>query len=164
MRRFAFAMSAVLTLAVLAQPVDAQLKFGGHAALISGIEAAQELDGTFGFGGRAGLELPALPVGVWATATYFAPDCDDCSYWTGALFAKLGLPLPIVSPYVIGGIQRRATSVGNLDMSENDPFAGVGVSLGGLFIEGRMEFNSDDPALPDFDNDAFIFMGGIIIG
>lgn len=164
MRRFAFAMSAVLAFAVLANPVDAQIKLGVHVAQISGLADVSALDGTFGFGARAGLQAPALPIGVFASATYFSPDCDDCSYWTGSLFGKLGLPLPIVAPYVLGGVQRRATTAGALEASENGIFVGLGVQLQKLFIEGAMEFNEDDPAVPDFDNDPIVFKAGILIG
>lgn len=164
MRRFAFAMSAVLAFAVMANPVDAQLKFGAHVAMISGLADVSALDGTLGFGVRAGLQAPALPIGVFASATYFNPDCDDCGYWTGSLFGKVGLPLPMISPYALGGVQRRAASVGDLESSENGIFIGLGVQLQKLFIEAAMEFNEDDPAVPDFDNDPLVFKAGILIG
>lgn len=164
MRRFAFAMSAVLALAVMANPADAQIKLGAHVAMISGISDVQELDGILGFGARAGIQAPALPIGVFASATYFNPDCDDCGYWTGSLFGKLGLPLPIVSPYLLGGVQRRATSAGDLSAADNGIFVGLGVQLQKLFIEGAMEFNEDDPSVPDFDNDPIVFKAGILIG
>jgi hypothetical protein len=164
MRRIAFAMSAVLAFAVLANPADAQIKLGVHVAMISGVADVAELDGTFGVGARAGIQAPALPIGVFASATYFNPDCTDCGYWTGSLFGKVGLPLVMVSPYLLGGIQRRASSFGTLDMAENGPFVGLGVQLQKLFIEATMEFNEDDPAVPDFDNDPLVFKAGILIG
>lgn len=163
MRRFVFAMSAVLALAVMAVPADAQLKFGAHVAMISGLAEANQLQGEFGFGARAGLELPALPVGVYGSATYFMPDCDDCTYWTGSLFAKAGLPLP-VSPYLLGGVQRRAAEVGGLENAENGFFVGVGVGLGALFLEGAVEFNEDDPMFPNIDNDPIVFKAGFTLG
>ncbi len=165
MRRFAFAMSAVLALAVLANPVDAQLlKVGGHVAMISGLEEASSLQGEFGFGARAGVQLPGAPIGAFVSATYFMPDCDECTYWTGSAFGKVGLPLPVVAPYLLGGIQRRASAVGDLEAAENGFFVGVGASLGAIFLEGTMEFNEDDPAVPDFDNDPIVFKGGFLIG
>lgn len=165
MRRFAFAISAVLGLAVLANPVDAQLlKLGGHVAMISGLEEASSLQGELGFGARAGVEAPTAPIGAYVSATYFMPDCDECSYWTGSLFGKVGLPLPIVAPYLQGGIQRRASAVGDLEAAESGFFIGLGVGFGSLFLEGSMEFNEDDPAVPDFDNDPIVFKGGFVIG
>ena len=164
MRRFGFALSAVFALAIMAVPADAQLKFGGHAAMISSIDEVSSLDGSFGVGGRVGAELPALPIGAYGSVTYYFPDGDDLSYWTGSVFGKLGLPLPIVSPYALVGIQRRAASVGDVSESDNGFFAGVGVGFSSLFIEATFEFVEDDPAFPDFDNDPLVFKGGFIIG
>ena len=104
------------------------------------------------------------PFGAFVSVTYFNPDCDNCSYWTGSAFAKLGIPLPIVSPYVLGGIQRRAAEAGGISAAENGFFAGLGVSLSSLFIEGTMEFNEDDPSVPDFDNDPIVVKAGVLIG
>lgn len=164
MRRFVFALGAMLALAATAAPVDAQLKFGGHVAMISGLDEASNLDGSFGAGARVGAELPLLPVGAYVSATYYLPDGDDTSYWTGSLFAKAGLPLPIVSPYLLGGFQRRAASVGDLSESDSGLFVGLGVQIKQLFLEGTLEFNEDDPAFPDLDNDPIVFKGGFIIG
>lgn len=164
MRRIAFAMSAVLAFAVLANPADAQIKLGVHVAMISGIADVAELDGIFGFGVRGGVQAPALPIGVFASATYFNPDCTDCGYWTGSLFGKVGLPLVMVSPYVLGGVQRRASSVGALETSEDGFFVGLGVQVQKLFIEAAMEFNENDISAPDFDNDPIVFKAGILIG
>lgn len=169
MRRFVFALSAVFALAVMAVPAEAQLRFGGHVAMISGLEDVSAsiqnpLDGAFGVGGRVGAELPAMPIGAYGSVTYYFPDGDDFSYWTGSVFGKLGLPLPIVSPYALVGIQRRAASAGDISDSENGFFAGIGVGLGALFLEGTFEFNEEDPSAPDLDNDPIVFKGGIIIG
>jgi len=167
MRRFAFAFSAVLALAILAVPADAQLKFGGQVALITGLDdiatdVENPFNGTFGVGGRVGFEPPLSPIGVYGSVTYYFPSDSDVNYWTGSIFGKLGLPLPVVSPYAVVGLQRRATSVGSLDESDNGFFAGVGVSLSSLFIEGTMEFNDED--VPDVNNSPIVLKGGFMIG
>jgi hypothetical protein len=168
MRRFVFAIGAVLVFAVLANPVDAQLKFGVHAAMVSGFDTAIDdalgLNGKFGAGGRLGIELPALPIGVYAMGTYYFPSGTDVSYYTASLMAKLGLPLPIISPYLLGGYQRRATSVGDLDDTQNGAFVGLGVAFSKLFLEGSMEFNEEVPSLPDLDTDPIVFKAGFLIG
>ena len=72
--------------------------------------------------------------------------------------------MPVIAPYALLGIQRRASKVGNLSDSENGFFAGVGVGLGALFLEATFEFKEEDPSLPDFDNEPLVFKGGVIIG
>jgi hypothetical protein len=94
--------------------------------------------------------------------TYYFPSEGDVNYWTGSIFGKLGLPLPVVSPYAVVGLQRRASSVGSLDSAENGFFAGVGVSLSSLFIEGTMEFN--DEAISNVNNSPIVLKGGFMIG
>lgn len=172
MRRFLFVLSAVSVLAVLATPAQAQLKFGAQAALITGIDDATSLDGTFGIGGRAMIDPPLLPVGGFVSATYYFPDSGgtsaDVSYWTGTAAAQLRLPLPMVKPYALAGWQMRRTSVGDLSSTENGPMVGIGVQLDfmmSLFLEGTFEFNSDDDvSVPDFDNDPIVIKGGILFG
>ena len=164
MRRFSFALSSVFALAIMALPAEAQLKLGPQVAMISSLDEASDLDGSLGVGGRVGAEVPALPIGAYGSLTYYFPDGCDCSYWTGSIFGKLGLPLAVVAPYALLGIQRRASSVGNLSDSENGFFAGVGVGLGALFLEATFEFNEDAPSTPDLDNEPLVFKGGVIIG
>ena len=164
MRRFGFALSAVFALAIMAVPADAQLKFGGHAAMISSVDEASSPRRIVRRRWSSGCRVPALPIGAYGSVTYYFPDGDDLSYWTGSVFGKLGLPLPIVSPYALVGIQRRAASVGDVSESDNGFFAGVGVGFSSLFIEATFEFVEDDPAFPDFDNDPLVFKGGFIIG
>ncbi|MDX1647161.1 MAG: hypothetical protein R3304_08445 [Longimicrobiales bacterium] len=166
MRRFMFALSAVLAMAVLAAPVDAQLKFGAQAGLVTGLEEASALDGTFGLGGRVLVDPPLLPVGGFVSATYFFPD-NDVSYWTATAAAQLRLPLPMVKPYALAGWQLRGTSFNDQSNTENGPVAGIGVQLDlaiSAFLEATFEFNEDDPAFPDVDNDPFVIKGGILFG
>jgi len=167
MRRFSFALSAVLALAIMAVPAQAQLNFGGHVAMITGLDdiatnVENPLDGTFGVGGRVGFQPPALPVGVFGSVTYYFPDGDDLSYWTGSVFGKLSLPLPVVSPYALVGLQRRAASASGISDSENGFFAGIGVQLTSVFIEGTMEFTEAD--IPDVKTNPLVLKGGFMIG
>jgi hypothetical protein len=86
---------------------------------------------------------------------------------TYSLAAQLRLPLPMVSPYAIGGWQwRRAGFEGDSDTGDG-PMIGIGVQLDlglALFLEGSMEFNDLPDGVPDFDNDPIVIKGGILLG
>lgn len=172
MRRIVYVLSAAFALALLAQPADAQLKFGAQLGMITGIDEATTLDGTFGIGGRAMIDPPLLPLGGFVSATYWFPDdegtASDVSYWTATAAAQLRLPLPMVKPYALAGWQMRRTSVGDFSSTENGPVVGLGVQLDfmtSLFLEGTFEFNEDDElAPPDFDNDPIVIKAGILFG
>jgi len=162
MRRFMYVFSAALALAVLADPADAQLKFGAQAAMTTGVEEASALDGTFGIGGRAMIDPPLLPVGGFVSGTYFFPE-GDADYWTGTAAAQLRLPLPVVKPYALAGWQIR----GGEGETQNGPMVGVGVQLDfmmSLFLEGTFEFHEEVTGFPDFDNDPIVIKGGILFG
>ena len=175
MRRFMFALSAVLAMAFLAAPVDAQLKLGAQAGLITSIDEVSDnpsLDsGTFGLGGRAALDPPLLPVGGFVSGTYYFPG-DDLTYWTATAAAQLRLPLPVAKPYALAGWQLRRTSldttVGSFSDAQNGPVLGLGVQLDlgvSAFLEGTFEFNSDDDiGDTDFDNDPIVIKGGVMFG
>lgn len=171
MRRFMSVLSAVFALAVMTAPADAQLKFGAQASLITGLEDASSLDGTFGLGGRAMVDPPLLPVGGFVDATYYFPDDSgtgsDLSYWTATAAAQLRLPLPVVRPYALVGYQLRRSSFGDEGDTDGGFVVGAGVQLNfmlSLFLEGTFEFNEDDPAFPDLDNDPIVFKGGVLFG
>jgi hypothetical protein len=154
----------------LAQPAAAQLpiQYGVQGALMTGLEDASSLDGTFGLGARVALQPPVFPLGVVGQGVYYFPEGDG-SYMTYSLAAQLRLPLPMVSPYAIGGWQwRRSDPGGSLETTtENGPMIGVGVQLNlglSLFLEGTMEFNDLPEGVPDFDNDPIVIKGGIMLG
>lgn len=166
MRRFMLVLSAVFALAALANPVDAQLKFGAQASLVTGLDEASPLDGTFGLGARAMIDPPVLPLGGFVDATYYFPD-NDVSYWTATAAAQLRLPLPVVRPYALLGYQLRGVEVSNVSDTDGGFVVGAGVQLNfmmSLFLEGTFEFNEDDPAFPDLDNDPIVIKGGILFG
>ena len=164
MGRFAFVIGTVLALAVLANPVDAQLNYGVQGAWITSLDEATDLNGEFGLGGRIGFDLPALPIGVYGSGTFFFPDCVECKYNTWTLGAKVGIPLAVVFPYLHSGWQWRSTSVADVGNTENGGFVGLGVSSFKFFVEGSWEFNPDDPAIPDFDNDPIVIKVGYLFG
>lgn len=63
------------------QPTEAaaaQVRAGGHGVYQTGV-----LDGQFGAGGRAEVDLGFVAGGLAAIGTfdYFFPDCEDCSQW-----------------------------------------------------------------------------------
>lgn len=169
MRRFMYAIMAVFALAVLAQPADAQLKFGGHLALSTGVdelvvngENVNALDGTFGLGARAMVDPPLLPVGGYVSATYYFPEAD-ISYWTGTAALQLRLPAPVVKPYGLAGWQVR-NSEGE---SENGPMLGLGLQLDFMvsaFLEATFEFHDEIETATDFDNNPLVIKGGILFG
>ena len=166
MRRFMYVLSAAFALALFVTPAEAQLKFGAQASLVTGLEEASALDGTFGLGARVMVDPPILPVGGFVDATYYFPE-GDVSYWTATAAAQLRLPLPIVRPYALLGYQLRGVEVSTQSDTDGGFVIGAGVQFNlamSLFLEGTYEFNEDDPAFPDFDNDPFVFKGGILFG
>jgi hypothetical protein len=172
MRHTLLTISAVLALAVLASPVDAQvpLKFGAQGAVITSVDditTDQGLSGTFGLGGRVMLDPPLFPVGVIGSATYYFPDIDDLTYWTATAAAQLRLPLPVVKPYVLAGWQIRRSSIGDFSSNTNGPVVGAGIQLDlglSLFLEGTLELNDEVAEAPDLDNNPIVIKGGVLFG
>jgi hypothetical protein len=169
MRRLLLALTVAAVSVALAQPATAQLplKFGIQGAMQTMLDEATELDGTFGLGARVALQPPVLPIGVVAQGVYYFPDFEDLSFMTYSLAAQLRLPLPVVSPYAIGGWQWRRSSFGDITDTGSGPMNGLGVQLNlglALFLEGSMEFNDLPEGSPDFDNDPMVIKGGILLG
>lgn len=179
MRRAMFVMGLALALGVAAQPAEAQFKFGVHANYIAGgfgdFEGVTGLDdfdfsGDFGVGGRLAFSPPLFPLGVFGDLTYFFPDCGasgDCSYWNAQVGAQLGLPLPMIRPYLLGGWQFKNVGVDGADSNTtNNPFVGAGVEIGmlaGLFIEGQMEFD-EKTQVGDIGATPFVLRAGLQFG
>lgn len=179
-------MVAALTLvfAIGSTPVDAQVQFGIQGSYIAGgfgslgdaVAEIQDRDlgGDFGLGGRLSFSPPLFPVGAHAAVTYFFPSCDtaDCSYWTADLGATLGLPLPVLRPYVVGGWQFKKYDLDVANFTSdiaNNPFAGLGIQLNlgvSVFLEGVWEFEGD--ALPGSTEELsitpFVLKGGVMFG
>lgn len=136
---------AVLCLTLLPSPTSAQLRIGVHAA-----QAMDVLDGALGGGARLGIEVPVLPFDLFATAEYFRPDClegfDGCGFRGGSIEANFRMVVPLVRPYLTGGIAYREFNPGGNADSVTDTGitvgAGVDIGLGRarLFGEGRYEF------------------------
>ena len=177
MRRSMFALSTVFAFALMANPVDAQIKFGVHGAAITGLDevviAGQNVgvpSGTYGIGGRAMLDPPLLPVALVASGTKYFPEGDG-SLWTATLAAQLRIPLPIIKPYVTGGYQiRPEDAAGN---SQNGLMVGAGLQLDlgvSIFLEGGLEIGKDiDPAdIPGLaaalDTNRIVVKGGVMFG
>jgi hypothetical protein len=168
MRRLLLALTVAVASVALAQPAAAQLplKYGVQGALMTGLDQASSLDGTFGLGARVALQPPVLPVGIVAQGVYYFPEGDG-SYITYSGAAQLRLPLPMVSPYAIGGWQWRRSSGGGSSNTESGPMVGVGVQLNlglSLFLEGTFEFNDEITGAPDFDNNPIVIKGGVLLG
>ncbi len=109
---------------------------------------------------------PVFPISLVGSGDYYFTDCPsgtDCSLWTAQGHATLGLPLPVVRPYVLGGVQYRK------DESDSTTGAvlGAGVQLAlavSIFLEGQVELA--DPVTTGapgvaLDN-PFVIRGGII--
>lgn len=173
MRRLVLILTVAAASVALVRPASAQipLKYGVQAATQTSIDKASNLgalDDSFGLGARVALQPPLLPVGLVGQGVYYFPDCSvDCSYLTYSIAAQLRLPLPMVSPYAIGGWQfRRISSSGDSDTTDG-PMVGLGVQLDlgvSLFLEGSMEFNEVPQGAPDLDNDPIVIKGGILLG
>lgn len=177
MRRFSFVFSAVAALAVFAIPADAQIKFGAHGAVITGLDevliAGEQVgvpSGTFGLGARAMIDPPLLPVALVASGTYYFDDGDE-SVWTGTLAGQLRIPLPIVKPYVTAGYQIRPDdAAGN---SQKGFMIGAGLQLDlavSVFLEGGFEIGKDIevadlPGLTEaLDTNRLVVKGGVMFG
>lgn len=167
MRRLVLTFSLAAALVALAQPAEAQLKYGLQGALITGVdEALTTVDGTFGVGPRVAFQPPLLPIGVVGQGVYYFPEGDE-SYMTYSLAAQLRLPMPMVSPYAIGGWQWRRMSLNDVSNTENGAMVGVGVQLNlavSVFLEGTFEFNDEITGAPDLDNNPIVIKGGILLG
>ncbi len=173
MRRLILTASVAIACATMAQPVDAQFQFGVQGAYLTGLEEVTgggDLNGTMGVGGRVQFSppIPALSIGIVGQGVYYLPDCGggDCSYMTYGLGAKVGLGLPMISPYVIGGWQWRRSGNGTTTSTETGATAGVGVQLGmvPVFVEATMEFNEEISTAPDFDVNPLVIQAGVLIG
>ena len=168
MRRLILTASLALVAATFVQPLDAQISFGAQAGMITMLDEATDMNGTMGVGARVMFSppIPALSLGIVGQGLYYFPD-GDFNYMTYGLGAKVGLALPMISPYLIGGWQWRRTTADGFDAESVDgATVGVGVQLGMIpvFVEANMEFNEEDPAFPDFDNTPMVIQAGIMIG
>jgi hypothetical protein len=165
MRRLLLTLSVAVACVAVAQPAEAQLKYGLQGALITALEEASDLNGTFGIGPRVALQPPLLPIGVVGQGVYYFPEGDG-SYMTYSLAAQLRLPLPVFNPYAIGGWQWRRSSNGTSE-TVNGAMIGVGVQLNlavSVFLEGSFEFNDEVTGVPDFDNNPIVIKGGVLLG
>lgn len=175
MRRLLLTLAAAFALGALAQPADAQIRFGVQGAVLTGLEdltgtpGGFDLNGTYGFGARGALQPPLLPVGLVGQAVYYLPDGEG-TYVTYSLGAQLRLPLVLVSPYAIAGWQwRRADEggTGSVATTESGPMIGVGVQFNlavALFLEATFEFNDEIAGATDFDNNPLVIKGGFMFG
>jgi hypothetical protein len=173
MRRLLLTLTVAVASVALARPAEAQLpvKYGVQAAYLTGLSdiaagVPNPADGTFGLGARVALQPPVLPVGLVGQGVYYFPEGDG-TYITYSLAAQLRLPLPMISPYAIGGWQWRRTGADGVDaVTENGAMVGVGVQLNlglALFLEGTVEFNDAPSPTIDADN-AIVIKGGILLG
>ncbi len=154
--------------AVTSNAAEAQLSVGVHGAAITSIDeitagtGTRDLANTFGVGGRVLLSPPLLPIALVVSAEKYFPDCTTCSLWTAEVGVNLGLPLPVVRPYIHGGVQRRTDE----DGSSNGFVAGLGVQLNlvvSFFVEGLVEFVDLPTGIPTgTDVSPFVIKGGII--
>lgn len=138
-------LAAALFTLVVPGPVWAQLRIGAHAA-----QAMDVFDGTLGVGARVGVEIPVLPFDLFATGEYFLPDCppgnDGCGLRGASIEANFRMMVPVVRPYLTGGVAYREFNPGGGEIRVSDTGvalgAGVDIGLGRarLFGEGRYEF------------------------
>ena len=168
MRRLLLTLSVVVTCVALAQPVDAQFKFGIQGAAITGLDDTF-LEGSIGAGARLMLDPPLFPLALVGSGVYYFPDCGatDCSDWTASIAAQIRLPTPVISPYVLGGWQIRRSETAGISSDESGVLVGIGVQVNfalSLFLEGTMEFRDEITGAPDFDTDPIVIKGGILIG
>jgi len=145
--RGAVTLLTVLLLALVILPTSgaAQISYGGHL-----VQAQDAFGGAGGVGARVGVGLPLFPVTGFVSAEYFFPDCGAAS-GCGLSGVSLDLnytllPLPVVTPYLTGGVVARRIDLGGASeaRSETGLHAGAGVSAGvpgmRVFGEARYEF------------------------
>jgi hypothetical protein len=176
MRRVLLTLGAALVLAVFVNPVDAQLKFGAHGAVITGLDEVlvggtdiNAISGTFGLGGRVMLDPPLFPVALVGSGTYYFTDDAVGSFKTLTVAAQLRIPLPIVKPYATGGWQIRSAEGAD---SESGPVIGAGVQLDlglSLFLEGTFEMSDEIPTTVTglttaVDTNRIVIKGGLMFG
>lgn len=174
MRRFMFVFGTVFAFVALANPVDAQFKIGAHGAVMTGLDAVtfngtsttiDRADATYGVGARLMFDPPLVPFAVVGSGTYYLTDDTEGSYYTGTVAGQLRLPLPVIKPYVTGGLQLRKAEGAD---SQTGIMAGIGVQLDfmlSLFLEGTFEFN-DSVTLSgtELDTNPLVIKGGILFG
>ena len=168
MRRLLLTLSVVVTCVALAQPVDAQFKFGIQGAAITSLDDTF-LEGSIGAGARLMLDPPLFPLALVGSGVYYFTDCGatDCSDWTASIAAQIRLPTPVISPYVLGGWQIRRSETAGISSDESGVLVGIGVQVNfalSLFLEGTMEFRDEITGAPDFDTHPIVIKGGILIG
>ena len=149
MRRRVLAVLPLVLAALLPGSAAGQFFWGGHAAY-TGYQ-----DGGTGAGLHLGLDFPLLPVDVVGSAEWFSPSCradrEGCSLWGATLDANLRLPIPLVRPYLTGGLSYRkfglGGELGSQDKSGINLGVGVDVNLGiRAFADWRWEFLGESEA------------------
>jgi len=172
MRRLLLSVSVAAAVLAVAQPAEAQFRFGAQGAMITSIdeiEDAPSLNNKLGIGPRIVFQPPAFPIGFVAEGLYYFPDDAgfDFSYYTYSLNGTFSLPFPTISPYAIAGWEWRRTSFGDDSDTQNGAVLGLGVTLNlgvSLFLEGSYAFTDDIDLDEDFDNKPLIIKLGIMFG
>lgn len=134
-----------------------------------GIQGTASQNANWGFGPRLIADLGPLDFGfrLMGTFDYFFPDAqtferagvpvmaEDVDYWEANFNVAYGLGIPIITPYIGGGLNIAHTKVegspdGTLDVDETETginvLAGVEIGLLGVkpFLEGRKSFGGGD--------------------
>jgi opacity protein-like surface antigen len=172
MRRLLLSVSVAAAVLAVAQPAEAQFRFGAQSAMITSIdeiENAPTLNNKLGIGPRIVFSPPAFPIGGVAEGVYYFPDDAglDFSFMTYSLAATFSLPFPTVSPYAIGGWEWRRSSFEGNSETENGAILGVGVTFNlavSLFLEGTYGFTDDVDFDEDFDNKPLVIKAGVMFG
>ena len=119
------ALAAIVFLA-MAEPVDAQIGFGGDV-----VRAADAFGGTTGVGARIRLGVPLFPVSAALNGDWFFPDCPntDCSLRGATLDVNYSFPIPLLHPWVGVGWSIRRIEIGGATSTERGLNVGVGAEL-----------------------------------
>ena len=130
---------------ILPAETSGQLRVGSYL-----VHAANSFGGASGVGLRAGVAVPVLPLDIMASWARFSPKCppgeSDCELTGLTLEANFRIPVPVIHPYVSGGIAYRR--LGPVQPGEEadalGPGVGAGVDVGlarfHLFGEARYEW------------------------
>jgi opacity protein-like surface antigen len=129
------------------QAAQGQFIIGAHAAWSGYAE------GSPGAGARLGWDLPVLPIDFVGVAEFFSPNCPanttGCSFWGATLDANLRLPIPMIRPYLTGGLSYRSGKLREDAESESSSGVNIGVGLDvrivvRIFADYRYEFLTND--------------------
>ena len=137
----------------------------GGVFIERGLESSGDREG---IGGELGFEVAFLPIDVFASGAHFpsTEKAESFRVWSIGTRVKI-IPIPIVSPYIVGGLSLTESKISNLETSHSKEgsFAGVGIDLSvksmKIYVEGKYEFFDEGEAFARLRIGASVLWGGL---